>query len=188
MKPIFESRRWDLADIVRTGKKQTPGRLVFVGRPSALDVSGRTVISPVRGIVVESRYERNSNSRLHRLGPYVTVLTNDGIRVRFSNLEIRAAREGTLIDVGGFIGVSKPNGVVVDCMRNNPHNAHHIDALAYLNVPQGVWSFCEYDITDEERVIAFCGVDADMRDYINRRPGAEEFWRSVAEKLREDAK
>lgn len=188
MKPIFESRRWDLATIERTDRKQVPGKLVFVGRPSALDVSGRAVISPVRGLVLESRYERNSNCRLHRLGSYVTVLTNDGIRIRFSNLEARAAREGTLIDVGDFIGVSKRNGVVVDCMRNSPHNAHHIDALAYLNVPQGVWSFCENDITDEERVVAFCGVDADMRDYINRRPGADEFWRSVAAKLREDAK
>ena len=188
MKPIFESRRWDLAIIGRSGKKKVTGRLVFVGRPSALDVSGRAVISPIRGLVLESRCEMSGKSRLHRLGPYVTVLTNDGIRVRFSNLETRAAREGALIDVGGFIGVSKPNGVVVDCMRNNSHNAHHIDALAYLNVPLGVWSFCEYDITDEERVVAFCGVDADMRDYINRRPGADEFWRSVAAKLREDAK
>lgn len=152
MKPIFESRRWDLVTIERTDRKQVPGRLVFFGRPSALDVSGRAVISPVRGIVLESRYERNEKSRLHRLGPYVTVLTNDNIRVRFSNLETRAVREDTLIDVGDLIGVSKPNGVVVECMRNSPHNTHHIDALTYLNVPQGVWSFCECDITDEERV------------------------------------
>lgn len=182
MKPIFESRRWGLADIVRTGKKQTPGRLVFVGIPSASDVSGRRVISPVRGLVVESRYERNSNSRLHRLGPYVTVQTTDGIRIRFSNLEMRMAKEGAFVDVGDPIGTSRRDGVVVDCIRDK----RLTDALAYLNVPDGVRSFCENGITAEERVVAFCGVDADMRDYINRRPGADEFWRSVAAKLRED--
>ena len=112
------------------------------------------------------------------------VWTNDGVFVRMSNLEMRMAKEGTLVDVGDPIGISKPGGVVVDCIRNK----RLIDAMAYLNVPQGVWSFCENDITDEERVVAFCGVDADMRDYINRRPGADEFWRNVARRLRGDAK
>jgi hypothetical protein len=112
------------------------------------------------------------------------VQTTDGVFVRISNLEMRMAKEGEFVDVGDPIGTSRRDGVVVDCIRNK----RLTDAMAYLNVPDGVRSFCENDITDEERVVAFCGVDADMRDYINRRPNAVEFWRSVAAKLREDAK
>lgn len=178
MKPLFSSRRYKLASIIRTGKKDTPGRLIFVGNPSPYG-SEYEVTSPISGVVVESRYETNSFSRAHRLGPFVTVASKDGTHVRFSQLAMRIAKVGDYIVEGQVIGIAGANGVTVDCLRNS----RLINALVYLDIPRDVWDFEPDEVSDEEKVVLACGVGTDMREYINRHPDAAYFWRGVARML-----
>lgn len=181
MKPIFESRRYTLVSVIRTGKKQTPGRLIFVGSPSRRD-NGHTLTSPVNGVVLESRRETNPHLRAHRLKSFITIATSDGVQVRFSQLSARIVRKGDTVVEGQVIGFAGDNGVTVDCIRND----RMVDALAHLGIEPGVREFEFEKLTDEDVVALTCGISPGMRDYINRRPGADEFWRSVAAKLRED--
>lgn len=180
MTPIFASHRYTLTNIIRTGKKQTPGRLIFVGKPSRIG-NGREVVSPVKGVVVESRREMNPHLRAHRLKSYITVATADGVQVRFSQLSARIARKGDVIDAGQLIGVAGDNGVTVDCLRQG----RMVDALAYLGVPQDVREFDIEPLSDEDRVALTCGIGPSIREHINRHSDAVGFWRRVAAELKE---
>lgn len=178
MNPIFASHRYRLVSIIASGKKQTPGRLVFVGKPSIYG-SEHEVISPVSGIVVESRFEPDSTSRAHRLGPFVTVAAENGVVIRFSGLAIRIAKKGDMIAEGQVIGIAGDKGVAVDCLRNG----RLVNAVDVLDVPKGVYEFEPEEVTDEEKVAYVCGIGDGMREHINRRPDAAQFWRRVADAI-----
>ncbi len=178
MKPLFASHRYTLVNIVRTGKKDTPGRLIFVGKPSRHG-SEHEVISPVSGVVVESRFEPDSRSRAHRLGPFVTVAGCNGVQIRFSGLALRIARKGDMIAEGQVIGFVGDKGVTVDCLRNG----RMVDALTHLDIPRDVQEFESEKVTDEEQVVFACGIGPSIREHINRHSDAPRFWRSVARML-----
>lgn len=183
MKPIFESRRYTLVSVIRTGKKQTPGRLIFVGSPSRRE-GGHMVISPVNGVVLESRRETNPHLRAHRLKSHITIASSDGVQIRFSQLFSRIVRKGNTVVEGQIIGCAGDDGVTVDCIRNG----RMVDALAHLGIEPGVREFEFEKLTDEDVVVLACGISSGMREHINRRSDAPNFWQSVARELREDAK
>ena len=131
MKPIFESRRFILTEVQRSGKKQIAGDLVLQGLNSKRG-SGNWILAAKSGIVISTDRDADRN-RDSRYGTFIRLLTddNDPFEMIFYKLTARFTARGDHVTAGDKIAFVNDGILHIECRRNG----RLIDAPAEFNIP-----------------------------------------------------
>lgn len=130
MKSLFESNRFALTEVIRSGKKEIAGTLRFESLES--DRGDFRRILAVRGGVVTFAGRAEPGTKAARYGVHVKVLCDDAdpFEMIYSGLDCRFPAKGQRIMPGDKVGFQAFGKVTLECRRNG----RLIDAPAQLGI------------------------------------------------------
>ena len=181
MNPLFDSRKFDLVNIIKNGKKLTPSTLIFRGSPTAYGM-GMSVLAVEHGAVVavgEPTIEEDGYRR-DRQGERVKVKCRDGVTMTYGNLESCSVNVGDEVRVGQMIGRTIGTQVVkLEFWRTG----RRIDGCNFLGIECVQARFYPEEMDAERMVAEACGLDGGIVAYISLHPEHKEFWNRIANRL-----
>lgn len=107
---LYQSQRFQLAEVRVSGKKQTAGVLCFRGSPSKLDRTGKVVCAIEDGVVTTSERCYDPGSRDFRRGRIVEIAGASGVTIAYGRLASANVREGDVVRAGEPIGIEGNSG------------------------------------------------------------------------------
>lgn len=182
MNPLYDSRRFDLVTIKRTGKKKTPGFLIFRGIPTVYGTGG-VVLATEDGVVAAAGKpnQLEDGYRAVRQGERVKILGRDGVVVIYSNLEKSLVSEGDKVCAGQPIGTTGWARMVYLEFRSR---GRRVDGCRHLGIAAEEQRFAPETMDSERLVKEICGIDGDMMAHISLHPNHREFWERISQHLR----
>lgn len=131
MKTIFESRRFILTEVQRSGKKQIAGNLVLQGLNSKRG-SGNWILAAKSGKVIATDRDADRNRDSH-YGTFIRLLTDDDdpCEITYYRLTARFTARGDHVTADDKIAFVNDGILHIECRRNG----RLIDAPAEFNIP-----------------------------------------------------
>lgn len=130
MKSLFESGRFKLVEIIRTGKKQTPSNLILHGFD--LDDGNPTrIIAAESGTVAFAG--RLDDCRNRHYGVHVRIRSDSdpSREIIYYGMAVKRVKTGESVRKGTPIGYSDEGRLCVEVR----YNGRRVDALAELGIP-----------------------------------------------------
>ena len=182
---LYSSRHFALTNIQKSGKKQIAGILDFKGLPSVCGAENE-VLAAEHGTVIAAGRCTAPNSRIHRLGTYVTISGHDGATVTYSRLAARYVSPGEYVEIGQPIGVEGNTGAGSGNFLRLEfrRNGRLIDGCAYLGIKPELREFTLVPSSPAEIVCNICNIPLDTRRAIDRTPRSDYVWQQLLSNLR----
>ena len=181
---LYRSKHFVLSEIRTAGKKEIGGVLCFEGLPSVYG-SEREVVALEDGVVLKAGRNMNTHSREHRLGTLVTVMGRGGVTVTYARLACRYVNEGDYVRCGDPIGLQGSSGTGTGeyLLLEFRRNGRRVDGCDYLGIPPAPVEFRPPYEPDADVVCRICGLNEQMRTYIESCPESDQVWSRLRSKL-----